>query len=32
MQHRYALGNLAHKRHIVLDDQNRHALGIERLE
>src|SRR5437879_1585749 len=32
MQHRYALGNLAHKRHIVLDNQNRHALGIERLD
>ena len=32
MQHRNALGNLAHKRHIVFDNQNRHALGIERLD
>src|SRR6478752_4016829 len=32
MQHRHALGNLAHECHIVLDDQNRHALGVERLD
>src|SRR4030095_5711067 len=30
MKYRYALGDLAHERHIVLDNQNRHALGIER--
>src|SRR4029453_7038139 len=30
MKYRHALGDLAHERHIVLDDQNRHALSIER--
>src|SRR5439155_8208883 len=32
MQNGDALGDLAHERHVVLDDQDRHAFGIERLD
>src|SRR5690349_14430649 len=32
MQHGDTLGDLAHERHVMLDDENRHALDIERLD